>query len=171
MKAKLFVQFMLLAIFASACGWRSTQTIEVPDYTTNGAAIYAAMNEATTPWGYVMPTYLDSEANATLTKGPLGLIIKKYAIDDTFDKNGFGNFGQTCGLVSFDEITFDSETKTITAIFLASTNDQNFLRWCQNQVKKSMAVYVVNVEEATEGFLIKYHVEYWQTKVIFRIDK
>lgn len=168
MKTKLFVSFMLLAIFVSACGGGSIQSIEVPGYATNGAAMYAVREEVDL-WGDSMPTYLDSDA--TLTEGPLGLFIKEYAIDDTFDRYGFDNFGQTCGLVSYDEITIDSEAKTITAIFLASTNDQNFLRWCQSQVKKTMTVYVVNVEKANESFLIKYHVEYWQTKVVFRIEK
>ena len=125
MKTKLFVSFVLLAVFVSACGGGSIQTIEVPGYATNYAAMRAVREEVDS-WGYSMPTYLDSDA--TLTEGPLGLFIKEYAIDDTFDDYGFGNFGQTCGLTSYDEVTFDSETKTITAIFLASTSDQDFLR-------------------------------------------
>lgn len=177
MSKKLVSLFVFVLVFVLVFGlffvlavatYRPTEhTIKAPGYATNGSAMHAVSDKLGF-WVDLLPAYVD--ADATPEEGPLGLFVSAYRVRTTSGRYGFENFGQTCGLASLDEITFDSKTKTATAIFRASTDDQDFLTWCQSQVGKTTPVYVVSAEKVDKGFLIKYHKEDWQTKVIFRID-
>ena len=155
---KTYIAFLLIFLI-SACAPSSASESEptihkitVPTYITNTAVMDEVESDAKISGATRYNVVKDEDLDDTAINGFIGIFVPTKHLN--FDSYNYGDSGQAC---QFNKTTtYRLKEGHLVVKFFPTTDDKNFIKFCQDQIPKSIEATFVYLDPYENNKIIKY---------------